>query len=131
MTADPGRLQPAHEPRCECVECRVRSAILLLRTGRAAMALRVLEEVPMLLTDALGMAYARGHDRAILTMRTKPKGPRVAFPRQAEELRRHVDRLGAERVAATLALRVADLGPLLEGRVQLGSSGLQKLRRAG
>ena len=97
------------------------------------MALRMLEDVPALLTDALGMAYARGHDRAILTVRTKakPKGPRVAFARQAEELRRHVDRLGTERVAATLALRVADLGPLLEGTVQLAGSALEKLRRAG
>ena len=98
------------------------------------MALRVLEDVPMLLTDALGMAYARGHDRAILTVRakaTKPKGPRAAFAKQAEELRRHVVRLGAERVAEVLRIGVVNLGPLLEGRVQLGSSGLEKLRRAG
>ena len=61
----------------------------------------------------------------------RPKGPPAAFARQAEELRGHVDRLGTERVAATLALRVGDLGPLLEGRVQLGSWALEKLRRAG
>ena len=99
------------------------------------MALRVLEDVPALLTEALGMAYARGHDRAILTVRAKatkpkPKGPRAAFAKQAEELRRHVVRLGAERVAEVLRIGVVNLGPLLEGRVQLGSSSLEKLRKA-
>jgi len=48
----------------------------------------------------------------------------------AEELRGHVGRLGAERVAEVLMVRIEDLGPLLEGRVGVARSAMAKLRRA-
>ena len=74
-------LQPAHEPRCGCVECRVQSAILLLRTGRPHMALRLLQDVPALLTEALGMAYARGHDDVVLGRASGPPPGRASRAR--------------------------------------------------
>ena len=55
-----------------------------------------------------------------------PSAP--AFDRMAEELRGHVARLGAERVAELLMVRPADLGPLLEGRVGVSRAALYKLR---
>jgi hypothetical protein len=57
-----------------------------------------------------------------------PSAP--AFDRTAEELRKHVGRLGAERVAELLMVGIEDLGPLLEGRVGLAKSAMAKLRRA-
>ena len=57
-----------------------------------------------------------------------PSAP--AFDCAAEELRRHVGRLGAERVAELLMVRLDDLGPLLEGRVGVARSAMAKLRRA-
>ena len=57
-----------------------------------------------------------------------PSAP--AFDRTAEELRGHVGRLGVDRVAELLTVRIEDLGPLLEGRVGVARSAVAKLRRA-
>src|SRR4051795_10557417 len=57
-----------------------------------------------------------------------PSAP--AFDRMAGELRGHVGRLGADRVAELLMVRIEDLGPLLEGRVAVARSAMAKLRRA-
>jgi len=57
-----------------------------------------------------------------------PSAP--AFDRTAEELRGHVGRLGAERVAELLRVGLDDLGPLLEGRVGVAKSAMAKLRLA-
>ena len=57
-----------------------------------------------------------------------PSAP--GFARHAEELREHVRRLGAERVAELLTVRLDDLGPLLEGRVAVALSAMAKLRGA-
>ena len=43
----------------------------------------------------------------------------------------HVERLGAERVAAVLRVGAADLIPLLQGRVSVAKSALERLRKAG
>jgi hypothetical protein len=56
-----------------------------------------------------------------------PSAP--GFARYAEELRGHVGRPGAGRVAELLMVRLDDLGPLLEGRVRLASTALERLRR--
>ena len=56
-----------------------------------------------------------------------PSAP--AFDRTAEELRGHVGRLGADRVAEVLMVRIEDLGPLLEGRVGVARSAMAKSRR--
>src|SRR3954447_2055026 len=52
------------------------------------------------------------------------------FAATAGELRQQVERLGAERVAELLAITVADLGPLLAGRVGVARGALAKLRKA-
>ena len=57
-----------------------------------------------------------------------PSAP--GFARHAEELRGHVGRLGAERVAELLTVRLDDLGPLLEGRVGVVRSAMAELRGA-
>jgi hypothetical protein len=60
----------------------------------------------------------------------RPKlGPRApAFAYFAVELNRHVAHFGAERVAEVLRVAVADLAPMLEGRVRPFSVGMQRLR---
>src|SRR5689334_9375693 len=73
--------EPAPEVRCRCSACRVDAAELLLRTRRPGMALRLLQDVPMQLTEALGMAYARGHDNAVLG---QASGPPLAVSRYGD-----------------------------------------------
>jgi hypothetical protein len=51
-----------------------------------------------------------------------------AFMQTGIELRGHVVHLGAEKVAAVLAVQVADLAPLCAGRVKPSKSGMQRLR---
>jgi hypothetical protein len=46
-------------------------------------------------------------------------------------LREHVARLGADRVAELLGVRLDDLGSLLEGRAGVGRAALDRVRRAG
>jgi hypothetical protein len=60
--------------------------------------------------------------------RALPSAP--AFRRLAAELREHVGRLGADRVAELLDVRLDDLGPLLEGRAGVGRAALDRVRRA-
>jgi hypothetical protein len=52
-----------------------------------------------------------------------------AFARTAVELRKHIAVLGADQVAEALRLGMADLEPLLAGRVEPTEAGLQRLRR--
>jgi hypothetical protein len=52
-----------------------------------------------------------------------------AFSRTAIELQGHVVRLGAERVATALRVAVADLEPMLAGRIEMSRVGLQRLRK--
>jgi hypothetical protein len=61
----------------------------------------------------------------------RPKlGERVpAFARTAVELSEHIAVLGAGQVAEVLRLGVADLEPLLAGRVEPTEAGLHRLRR--
>jgi hypothetical protein len=56
--------------------------------------------------------------------------PQRAFARTAEELRGHVARLGAPRVAAVLSVSLDDLPPLLAGRVGVSGDRLRRLRAA-
>jgi hypothetical protein len=53
-----------------------------------------------------------------------------AFARTAAELQQHVERLGADKVADILGLRLEDLAPLLAGRVEPTPALLRRLRRA-
>ena len=61
----------------------------------------------------------------------RPGSTRPAFQRTAAELAQHVVRLGPERVAEVLRVDAADLMPLLQGRVSVAKSALERLRRAG
>src|SRR4051795_2986658 len=104
-----------------------------------------------LIEDALTRAWMEGVEQGRAAARealaaraavpvaagTKGTGPRPgrrspapAFDHTAEELRKHVGRLGAERGAELLMVRLDDLEPLLEGRVGLARSAMAKLRRA-
>jgi hypothetical protein len=47
----------------------------------------------------------------------------------AVELRGHVERLGTDRAAALLRMVVADLEPILAGRVQPPRAGMRLLRQ--
>ncbi len=60
----------------------------------------------------------------------RPSDGKPGFWRLAAELRQHVERLGAERVASILAVPVEALEPLLAGRVELSPKALRRLREA-
>jgi hypothetical protein len=55
--------------------------------------------------------------------------PAPAHARQAAEFHDHVQRLGADRVAAVLRVAVTDLEPMLAGRVKPSNNWLHRLRR--
>ena len=59
----------------------------------------------------------------------KVRAPVPVFSRTAIELQGHVARLGAERVAEVLRVAVADLEPMLAGRIEMSRVGLQRLRK--
>src|SRR5690349_22243696 len=98
--------------RCSCPECTARAAVLLLESGRTSMALSLLRGLPEALAEAKAEARAEGVRDGKRTRPTKPAsrpttvtasrpgGTRAAFQRAAAELALHVERLGAERVAA-------------------------------
>ncbi len=60
--------------------------------------------------------------------KAKPDPPRPAFIHIAMELREHIALLGADQVAELLRVRVADLEPMLAGRVRPLSIGMRRLR---
>src|SRR5690349_6223851 len=112
--------------RCRCPECTARAAVLLLESGRTAMALRLLRGLPEAIRDALAAARAEGvrdgrrtrptgpSTRSTTGTASRPSSTRPAFQRDAAELAIHVERLGAERVAEVLAVRPSDMPALLE-----------------
>ncbi len=146
MTPAHVRPDPLHDP------VRVAEAgLLLLRTGRPGMALQVLEPLPALLRAATAEARDRGEAQGLATAactaaareitarRVAPSPPAASAAkpppgptrgRVAQELREHVGRLGADRVAELLRVGLDDLAPLLEGRVSVATSAMAKLRRA-
>jgi hypothetical protein len=54
-----------------CPICTAEDARLLLKSGRPAMAAKLLEELPDLIRDQLGNVYALGHDRVVLAQRAR------------------------------------------------------------
>ena len=133
------------ERRCACPACQAAAAVTLLEDDRPAMALRLLRGLPEAIREAVAAAreagVREGRKRARPSpVRTNPMPTKVptssapatgkpAFRREAAELRGHVERLGAERVAEVLTLRPSDLGPLLEGRVAVARAALRRLRK--
>ena len=129
--------------RCSCPECVARDALLLLESGRASMALSLLKGLP----EAIRAAVAAANEAGVRDgRRTRPTRPstrstagsasraattRPAFQRAAAELAQHVERLGAGRVAEVLRVDAVDLKHLLQGRVSVAKSALERLRRAG
>ncbi len=128
--------------RCPCPACQLEAALLLLETGRVAPALRLLRELPEAIRDAVAAARAEGVRDGRRTRPTRPSAkpttataPRPgstkpAFQRAAAELAQHVVRLGPERVAEVLRVDAADLISLLQGRVSVAKSALERLRKA-
>jgi hypothetical protein len=57
--------------RACCPVCAAEDAAVLLRSGRSAMTAKLLEELPDLIHDAIGLAYARGHDGTVLAQRAR------------------------------------------------------------
>ena len=62
------------------------------------------------------------------TVRAASTSRPPAFARTAAELRDHIDRLGAERVAAILRLSLEGLEPLLAGRAEPSKKMMRRLR---
>jgi hypothetical protein len=85
--------------------------------------------------EAARAAVKRSAGQKPARRRTLPERPRKpgkgAFRRVAEELREHVGRLGADRVAELLGVELDDLGPLLDGRLDVAKGALERVRRAG
>src|SRR5689334_21029551 len=103
---------------------RVEAAALLLRTGRPAMALRLLEGLGEAVREERQAAYAAGRDAGMRARAKPPRpdtpaggNPRPAFKRQSAEPLAAADVLGVQRVAAILGVAVADLPPLFAGTV--------------
>ena len=129
--------------RCSCPECTARAAIVLLESGRTAMALSLLRGLPAAIAEAKAEARAEGVRDGRRTRPTRPSArpttgtasrpgsTKPAFQRAAAELAQHVVRLGPERVAEVLQVDAADLIPLLQGRVGVAKSALERLRKVG
>src|SRR4051794_27894791 len=136
------KIDAAAACRCSCPECIARAAVLLLESGRTAMALWLLRGLPEAVRDAMAAARAEGVRDGRRTRPTKsltrpttgtasrPGSTRPAFQRAAAELAQHVVRLGPERVAEVLRVDAADLILLLQGRVGVAKSALERLRKA-
>ena len=130
----------SHGTCCRCPECTARAAVLLLESGRTAMALRLLRDLPAAIAEAKAEARAEGVRDGRRTRPTRPPAKptptsapatrKPAFQRTAAELAQHVERLGAGRVAEVLRVDAADLLPLLQGRVGVAKSALERLRKA-
>src|SRR3954451_24733551 len=128
--------------RCSCPKCTAEAALALLETGRPAMALSLLRGLPEAIRDAVAAARAEGVRDGRRTRPTRsptkpttgtasrPGSTGPAFQRAAAELAQHVVRLGPERVAEVLRVDAADLIPLLQGRVDVAKSALERLRKA-
>ena len=129
--------------RCRCPSCTARAALRLLETGRPLMARTLLREMiaafetaeVLAAGEAARAAVKRSAGQKPARRRTPPERPRKpgkgAFQRVAAELREHVGRLGADRVAELLCVTVRQLGPMLDGRVDVARSALERVRRAG
>jgi hypothetical protein len=127
---------------------------LLLQKGRIGPALKLLEELPGAITGTAEAIYAEGREmgRTAAARAAKkaaaPSGPGTApgvskaprrslagypppnpiYARQAVELAEHISRLGADRVAEALRVRLADLEMLLAGRAAVSKAGMKRLR---
>ena len=145
----PAHVRPSrHDDPVQVAE----AVLLLLRTGRPGMALSVLEPLPELIRVAIAEARDRGEAQGLeaaactavahevaarrgapfppAASAAKPPPAAARRPTLAAELREHVARLGADRVAELLRVGLDDLGPLLEGRVGVATSAMAKLRGA-
>jgi hypothetical protein len=105
------------------------------------MALSLLRGLPKAVRDAVAAAREAGVRDGRRTRPTRPStrpttgtasrpgGTRPAFQREAAELAQHIVRLGPERVAEVLRVDAADLIPLLQSRVGVAKSALERLRK--
>jgi hypothetical protein len=145
-------LSPAHPQGCRCVACTAAAALLLLETGRPALARPLLSGLVLEIPEALGQAYAKGHDAAVTAASStvakakrelRDLDDRIARARRGLnglERRRGANvaalaealasgRITVERAARVLAVRPQDVPPIAEGRVGLGLTGWKRLLR--
>jgi hypothetical protein len=104
---------------------------LLLKAGRIGPALKLLEELPGAITGTAEAIYAEGREMgrmAATRAAEKATAPAPATMHAAIELAEHIARLGADRVAEVLSVRLVDLQAMLEGRVQPPKAGMRRLR---
>ena len=109
----------------------VERVALLLQKGRIGPALKLLEELPGAITGTAEAIYAEGREmgrRAAARATEKAAASAPTSMHAAIELSGHIARLGADRVAKVLRVRLADLTPMLEGRVQPSKGGMKRLR---
>jgi hypothetical protein len=111
-----------------------RSALVLLRTGRVAMASRVLETLPNLiereLIERTGQAALGGHRRGFNTLRSALLGELEPAPGSKPWLvDLCADPASARRAAEILGLDLATLDRLLADGVELSPTQRRRLRR--
>ena len=58
-------------PALACSICTAEHAVRLLKSGRPAMALRLIEGLPDVIVDQIGNVYALGHDRVVIARRAR------------------------------------------------------------
>jgi hypothetical protein len=135
---------------CRCVVCDAAAALLLIESGRPALARPLLAGLVLEIPEALGQAFAKGHDAAVTATSgavTKAKrelrdlDDRIARARRelaslerkrsahAEWLTRALatGRITVERVAEVLNVQPEDVPPIAEGRVGLAVTAWRRL----
>jgi hypothetical protein len=100
---------------------------LLLKADRIGPALKLLEELPGAITGTAEAIYAEGREMGRMAAE-KAAASAPTSMHAAIELAEHIARLGADRVAEVLSVRLVDLQPMLEGRVQPPKAGMRRLR---
>src|SRR4051812_16987409 len=102
---------PSRPSGCRCAACTVGAALVLLSTGRAEMALRLLEPLATALRGMGDVSADLTVDRAELArLRAQVDGQRLAAELAGGTV-------AAERVAEILRVRPADVAGIAAGRV--------------
>lgn len=125
-----------------CPITAAQDALTLLRSGRAAMALRILEGLPALteaqLVDARGSGFAEGWDAHLMAVERRQAQPRLAptppAPRKPSRTEWLRDALAdpSQRERARAALRMEDslLDRVAAGTATLSGAHWRRLREA-
>ena len=66
--------------RCQCPVCTAEAALALIGSGRPQMAALLMRDLPDRIHDAMGAAYAKGHDTAVIAQRRNQATAKPARP---------------------------------------------------